>query len=153
MGKIMDGSRREKLTRLALNPDTKQLDLQVVIRDQRIQGILDRGNKADAYTAAYTLSETLKNPDAIFEGLKRDDDEPRGSDTSSGWLCYVHRPARRYNDKGGADATPNGWLFLAFVNDDQIVYNWTWEKADTNALTRGEYLPDDYEHRFAKRVY
>jgi hypothetical protein len=39
------------------------------------------------------------------------------------------------------------------VNADRIVYNWTWEEADEKALERGEYLPDDYERRFAKRVY
>jgi len=148
----MDGSRREKLTRWALNPDTKQPDLEVLIREQRLQGIGWRGNNADIYTAQHTLVETLNSPDRVFEGLRFDDDEPR-SCNSQGWLCYAKRPARRYNSRGGADATPKNRIFLVFVNADRVVYNWAWEEADENALAHGECFPSGYAKRFAKQVY
>ena len=148
----MNGSRRENLTRWALNPETKLPDLALEIRAARLQGIARRGNKADIYTAEHTLSETLRSPDAIFEGLRFDDDEPRHCD-SQGWRCYAKHPARRYKDDGSASETPKGRIFLVFVNTDRVVYNWTWEEADKNALARGVYLPADYETRFGNHVY
>ena len=148
----MDGTRRKNLTRLALNPATKQQDLVVEIRADRLRGIAQRRNLADVYTAKYTLDETLRNPDAIFDGLRFDDDEPRHCD-SQGWLCYAKRPARRYKDDGSAFETPNGRIFLVFVNADRVVYNWTWEEADKIALAHGKCLPADYETRFEKQVY
>jgi hypothetical protein len=148
----MSGSRRENLTRRALNPETQQPDLEVTIREQRLRGIGERGNKADVFTAAYTLDEALKNPNAIFEGLRFDEDELR-SCSSPGWLCYAYHPARKYNNEGQTLATPKGRIFLVFVNDDRVVYNWTWENADENALANGKYLPADYENRFSRQVY
>jgi len=148
----MDGSRREKLTKEALNPETGQPDLKVLIREQRLGGLGRLGSNAGIYTAAYTLIETLKNPDAVFEGLRFDDDEPR-SCNSEGWLCYAKHPARRYSDDGSAFATQKNRIFLAFVSADRVVYNWSWAEADKHALVRGEYMPDDYENRFAKQVY
>lgn len=148
----MESSRRENLTRWALNPETKQPDLEVLIREQRLRDIGRRGKKADVYTARYTLDETLRSPDAIFEGLRFDDDEPRNCN-SRGWLCYAKHPARRYKDDGSAFATQENRVFLVFVNADRVVYNWTWSEADKCALVRRECLPADYENRFEKRVY
>ena len=148
----MEHSRRGKLTRLALNPETKQPDMEVLIREQKLRDIGRRGKKADIYTAQYTLDETLYSPDAVFEGLRFDDDEPR-SCNSRGWLCYAKHPARRYKDDGSAFATPKNRVFLAFVNADRVVYNWSWADADEQALARGEYMPVDYKERFDKPVY
>ena len=106
---------------------------------------------AETCTAAYTLPEALRNPDAVFEGLRRDEDEPRG-DNSVGWRCYSYHPARRYDNEGKTYATPESRVFLAFVNDEQVVYRWAWENADMTAA-RGEYLPEDYAARFDRRIY
>ena len=152
IGEIMDNSRRGNLTRLALNPETKLPDLKVEIRGKRLSGLGRRENKADIYTAAYTLPETLENPDAVFEGLRFDDDEPR-SCNSPGWLCYAKHPARRYKNDGSAFETPKNQIFLVFVTVDKMVYNWAWDDADENALVHGEYMPDDYENRFAQQVF
>jgi hypothetical protein len=152
MGSAMDGSRRKNLTRMAMNPATKQPDLVVMIHEDRLRGIVRRRNLADAYTAEHTLPETLRSPDAIFEGLRFDEDEPHNCD-NQGWLCYAKRPARRYNSDGSAFDPPKRRIFLAFVNADRIVYNWTWAEADEKALALGTYLPDDYETRFEKQVY
>jgi hypothetical protein len=143
----MSSSRREKLKRLAWNPDTGKPDLEVMICPKRLE--ISGRNMAETYTAAYTLPETLRKPDAIFVGLRRDEDEPRG-DSSVGWRCYAYRPARRYNNEGGTYPTPENRIFLAFVNDEQVVYRWAWEDADMNA---GEYLPENYDTRFDERVY
>ena len=148
----MSDTRREALTRQALNPKTKQLDWEFVVRHERIQGILRKNNKADIYTVIYTLSAALREPDAIFEGLRFDDDEPRHCD-NEGWLCYAYHPANRYNEYGAAYETPKNRIFLVFINDEKIVYNWAWEKADSNSLAIGRYLPVDYETRFDKAAY
>jgi hypothetical protein len=142
----MGVSRRESLTRLALNPDTGKPDLEFLIYERRIDSILKRRNMADVCAATYTLGESLRNPDAIFEGLRFEEDEPRDC-SSPGWRCYACRPARRYNDKGGTYPTPEGRIFLAFVNDDRIVYNWYWSEADENGL------PTNHKERFVERVY
>ncbi len=39
-------------------------------------------------------------------------------------------------------------IYLVFVNDDKIAYNWRWEKADTRDVR----LPQDHENRFGRRV-
>ncbi|MDR0328508.1 MAG: hypothetical protein LBI05_09460 [Planctomycetaceae bacterium] len=148
----MDDTRRGKLTKEAFNPATGQLDMRVLVREQRLEGVGRLGNMAAICTAAYTLIETLKSPDAVFEGLRFDEDEPRNCN-DTGWLCYAKHPARRYNDTGGTFATPVDRIFLAFVTTDYVVYNWVWEEADENALGCGECMPNDYENRFAKQVY
>ena len=91
-------------------------------------------------------------PMRFLKGLRFDDDEPRHCD-SQGWRCYAKHPARRYNDKGGTFATPKGRIFLVFVDTDKIVYNWTWDETDEEALVRGEHLPVDYKTRFDKQIY
>ena len=148
----MDSSRRKNLTRWALNPETKQPDLEVLISEQRLRSIGQRGNNADIYAAQHTLSETLQSPDAVFEGLRFDEDEPR-SCSDTGWLCYAKHPARRYNNEGGTFATQENRIFLVFVTTDRVVYRWGWEEADENALARRAHLPIDYENRFEKQVY
>ena len=39
-------------------------------------------------------------------------------------------------------------VYLVFVNDEGVAYNWRWEKADPDAPT----LPIDYETRFRTRL-
>ena len=96
---------------------------------------------------AYTLEWALKNPTAIFEGVRRDEDEDPTSDVQS-WLCYVAKPETRFRF-GDAKPEPAGdRVFLAFMNQDFVVYNWRWEpNSDRDAR-----LPADWEHRFRKRL-
>ncbi|GMU24541.1 MAG: hypothetical protein AMXMBFR13_46150 [Phycisphaerae bacterium] len=39
-------------------------------------------------------------------------------------------------------------VFLVFVNDEQIAYNWRWERSDPEEPT----LPVDHQSRFKKRL-
>ena len=137
------------MTRLAWNPNTRKPDLKVLIPEERV--FKGRPN-ADTYTAVYILTEALRNPDAVFTGLQRDSDEPR-NDNSTGWLCYAYHPTMRYDDQGKQYPASENCIFLAFVNDEHVAYFWTWDYADKYALSRGEYLPKDYETRFGNRIY
>jgi len=146
----MDILHQKVWARPAMNPATKLSDLEVGVRVRRIKGILRRKNAEDIYTASYTLGETLRSPDAIFEGLRFD---VNGQHRPS-WFCYAKHPERRYDKASGKSiVTPDGQIFLAFVNDKGVVYNWTFEDSDRCALTDGKYLPDDYKDRFGKQVY
>jgi hypothetical protein len=90
---------------------------------------------------AFTVPRALLNPVAIFRGV-REEGEPE-------WLCYVSRPGQAYNyrTRDVCQAWP-GEVFLIFVNDDRIIYDWRWEKADSSDPN----LPENYGVRFDGRV-
>ena len=126
---------KKYLIRQALDPNTGQIGLEIKIRADRIQGMAKRNNKDDEENAI-TLIEALRNPNAIFGGLRLDDDPA--------WFCYAYRPVKLSSDR------PENRVFLVFINADMVAYNWDWAEADSRALSRGEYLPDDYKSRFRK---
>ena len=87
----------------------------------------------------------LQRPKAIFEGLRRDEDEdPR----SVGWRCYCGIPDSSYRRDGTETAPYSNQVYLVFVNEDGVAYNWRWEKADADNLN----LPVGYQNRFKKQV-
>ncbi len=87
----------------------------------------------------------LQRPTAIFEGLRRDEDEDRWG---FGWRCYCGLPEHSYRSDGAAGRPYPGQVYLVFVNDEQVAYNWRWEKADPDDLT----LPLDHALRFKQRL-
>ena len=91
------------------------------------------------------MPEILEKPTAIFEGLRREEDEdPRGI----GWLCYCGLPACDYDKKGQPIKPPENKVFLIFVNTDKMAYNWRWEVCDGEDPA----LPDDYANRFKRKL-
>ena len=93
---------------------------------------------------------TLKYPNSIFEGLRPPDDEY--SNKSPGWLCYCSRPVNDYTRTGEEISPPSWKVFLVFVNEDRIIFNWRWENADVEAFHGRDYLPENYSTRFKKRL-
>lgn len=87
----------------------------------------------------------LQKPTAIFEGLRRDEDEDRGG---YGWRCYCGVPAQSYRSDGTAVPPYHSQVYLVFVNDERVAYNWRWEKADPD----NPKLPLGYETRFKQRL-
>ena len=64
-------------------------------------------------------------------------------------MCYVGSPTNAYNHKTGERLRPwTGQVFLVFVDDDGIVYNWRWDKTDADNLR----LPVDFASRFEEQV-
>jgi hypothetical protein len=87
----------------------------------------------------------LQRPTAIFEGLRRDEDEDRWG---YGWRCYCGRPDRAYRADGSAIQPYADQVYLVFVNDERVAYNWRWEKSDPENRS----LPVDDETRFKQRL-
>ncbi len=118
----------------------------VKISHKRMQTVAYRG-KGHVLEMAYVLPKVLTEPKAIFEGLCRDKDEPK-HDYSSGWLCYVGKPSIAYKSDGTQVEPWQNEVYLAFVNDDNVVYNWRWEKADSKNLD----MPKGYKKRFKRKA-
>jgi hypothetical protein len=138
----LEESRRRSF--LALDPSTRALTLEVQISFERMQTV-GRRSLGHAKECGLIVPEILERPTAIFEGLKRDEDEdPRGY----GWRCYCGRPVLSFRADGSEHDAYPGQVYLVFVNDDGIAYNWRWERADDEDAD----LPRDHAERFQKRL-
>lgn len=110
----------------------------------KLRGLTRRG-LGKVKEAAFLVPEVLARPSAVFRGLTRDTDEPlRGT----GWLCYVGRPHECYEDDGRKLPRQPNRVFLVFVNDDWVAYNWYWYAADANQPD----LPESHADRFRERL-
>jgi len=95
--------------------------------------------------AGYIVPEVLAKPAAVFRGLKRDTDEPH---RGTGWLCYVGRPRSCFEDDGRSVSPRQDRVFLVFVTDEWVAYNWYWYAADERQAT----LPEGHAGRFPERL-
>jgi hypothetical protein len=136
-------SRRGYLTIQAINPvDGKTCEVQISF--DRMQAV-DRRSLGHAKECGFIVPAILQKPTAIFEGLRRDEDEdPRGV----GWRCYCGIPEHSYRRDGTEAAPYPNQVYLVFVNDEGVAYNWRWEKADPDQPT----LPIDSQSRFKQQV-
>lgn len=107
---------------------------------------VSKKSKGAVLEAAHVVPEVLENPSAIFEGLRRDEDE---DEHGNGWMCYCGLPTTAYNKNG----TPiNPWpdeVFMVFLNADCVAYHWYWHKRDRTLPDH----PDGHETRFRRRVW
>lgn len=143
-------SRREPLERLAINPETGKLDLMVTFDIGRIKNLARRERKADIMRAAL-VDNALAYPKAIFRGIRFEEDEQH-SCSSPGWLCYCGCPPIDFRFSGEETAPPPRKVFLVFVNENKIIYDWRWELSDFDAWDKGQYLPANYQNRFQEQV-
>ena len=136
-------TRRERLAVQAVNPvDGKPFSVQ--ISHAKLQAVRGR-SIGQVLEAAYTVPEVLQSPSAVFKGLKREaDDPPQGEN----WLCYCGRPSHAYQADGKPREPWPGEVFLVFVSDELIVYNWYWVEVDPENAN----LPLDHSVRFRERV-
>jgi len=94
---------------------------------------------------AYLVPYILQTPSSVFEGLRREEDEdPRGV----GWRCYCGLPTAAYRANGTEVNPYPGQVYLVFVNQAMIAYNWRWERADPD----NPRLPNGHEIRFRTRL-
>lgn len=135
--------RRDELWLPAIDPATGKL-VQVQISHGRLQAMA-RFGQAHVLECAYIVPEILERPSAIFEGLKRDQDED--SMGAPGWRCYCGRPSVAFNRDGSERRPFPQQIFMVFVNQERIAYNWRWEKADPDNLN----LPLNCAARFVRR--
>ena len=138
------GTRRAYLEVEAVNPaDGKRYV--VLISHARVQALAKR-SVGQVAECAYTVPAILQRPIAIFEGLRQDEDEDRGAGV--GWRCYCGVPEVAYRPDGSKRPVYPGQVFLVFVNEECVAYNWRWEKTDEDDAN----LPSGYAGRFRKRV-
>lgn len=137
-------SRREHATLLAIEPSDGTLTCEVLISYERMQ-VVGRRSLGHAKECGYIVPAILQKPTAIFEGLRRDEDEDRWG---YGWRCYCGIPENAYRVDGTSRSPYPGQVYLVFVNDAKVAYNWRWEKADPDHPN----LPLDHENRFKMRL-
>ena len=137
-------ARRHYLTLTALDPATGKLTAKVQISYDRMQAV-GRRSMGHAKECGYSVPAILQSPTAVFEGLRRDEDEdPRGV----GWRCYCGIPDHSYRQDGTEAAPYPNQVYVVFVNDEGVAYNWRWEKADPDETA----LPVDHQTRFKERL-
>ena len=96
-----------------------------------------------------SVSEILEQPDAIFEGLRKEEDEHKGPG-GAGWWCYAGTPSTRFLEYGGGARKPaDNEVFLVFVTDEDVAYSVRWEPVENNH----QWLRAEHSERFQRRVY
>jgi len=139
-----EDSRRAARIIQALDPSTGENTAEVMISFDRMQTV-GRRSLGHAKECGYIVPQVLQSPTAVFEGLRRDEDEDR---RSAGWRCYCGIPQHSYRADGTEGRPYPGQVYLVFVNDEGVAYNWRWEKADPDDPS----LPVSHEERFQKRL-
>ncbi len=138
-----DRSRREELAVRAVDPADGSL-YELTLSYDRIRSMALRGRGA-IIEASQLVGYVLQHPTAIFEGIRRDTEDPK---YGAGWRCYCGTPPCAYDERGDEVNPPPGQVYLVFVNDEEVVYNWRWDRADPD---NGR-LPVDHATRFRERL-
>ncbi len=138
-----EGSRRKYLKLQALDPIAGTLG-EVLISFDRMHAI-GRRSLGHAKECGIIVPMILQHPTAIFEGLRHDEDEDL---KGVGWRCYCGIPDNAYYSDGTERSPFPDQVYLVFVNDDRVAYNWRWEKADPDDPS----LPLDHAERFKARL-
>jgi hypothetical protein len=105
------------------------------VSKQQIEHVLKYGPESKFYEL-FSVSDTLKCPSIIAEGLKREGYENA--------LCYIAKP-KRYGDGWNSPASPK-MVFLVCMTDEFKVFEWRWEPEDADRLN----CPKNAKQRFTK---
>jgi len=129
---------------MAIEPGDGTLSCEIQVSFDRMQAV-GRRSMGQAKECGFILPRILERPTAIFEGLRSDEDEDR---RGYGWRCYCGIPEKSYRPDGTESRAYPGQVYVVFVNDERVAYNWRWEKADPDHPD----LPIDDETRFKRRL-
>jgi hypothetical protein len=136
-------TRRQMLSIEGVDPTSGKTFLIHISHDRLLT--VARRSMGQAKEAAFIVPATLQRPAAIFEGLRWDEDEdPRGV----GWRCYSGIPAVAYRTDGTERPPYPGQVYLVFVNQKNVAYNWRWENADPGDPR----LPMNFQARFTRKL-
>ncbi|MCL2648952.1 MAG: hypothetical protein FWD61_18460 [Phycisphaerales bacterium] len=116
--------------------------MMVLISHDKLHAVkkLGAGHIQEAF---YLVTHILRKPSAIFEGLTQEEDEDR---RGVGWRCYCGIPPHSYRTDGKEAPPYPRQVFMVFVNQDRVAYNWRWDKADPDAPA----LPRNHQTRFKR---
>ena len=142
-GEEQDTSKTGRIALAAVDPKTGST-IEVIISLRRMHSVAKRG-LGQAKECGFLVPHTLQHPTAIFEGLRLDEDEDL---RVPGWYCYCSKPPCSFDENGGEQPPYPNEVFLVFVNQERVAYNWRWAKCDEND---GK-LPVNHETRFTKRA-
>jgi hypothetical protein len=138
-------SRRDRLTIKAWDPITGG-EMDVYISQERLLAIGKR-SRGQILETAELVPQALQCRGPVFEGLYTEADEDKDK-RGVGWRCYCSLPDRSYTRDGDRCPPRRGQVYLVFVNEDRVAYNWRWEPADPDNPD----LPRDHEKRFNRRL-
>jgi hypothetical protein len=128
----------------SIRPTDGKLEAKVQVSHARMQAVARRG-MGQTKECGLIVPWILKNPTAIFEGVRRDDDD---DDWGDGWLCYCGIPEQSF-DVAGTPGPPYRFrVYVVFVNHENVAYNWRWEESDPDDVK----LPLNFQDRFKKRL-
>lgn len=96
-----DDTRCDYLTLLAVEPKDGSTTCEIQISYDRMQAVARR-SMGHAKECAFIVPQILQKPTAIFEGLRRDEDEDR---QGYGWRCYCGVPEHSFR-RDGMSAPP-----------------------------------------------
>jgi hypothetical protein len=117
----------------------------VLLSDKKMDYVASQGHGA-AMELADTVRWALLHPRALFRGVR---DLEKGI-AEDNWLCYVANAGHAYDHKTGKRrAAWPGEVFLVFVTEERVLYNWYWYEADGHE----SHLPADYDSRFLEQVW
>ena len=135
-------NRREPFTLDAFDPLNGTCE--VYIRERRMLTIARLG-RWKLLEARELVPEVLSHPSVIFEGLRWEGDEDKDR---PGWRCYCAKPTYMYDRQGNGVNADGNQVFVVFVNDQRVVYNWRWAFAsdDDSEVPKGE-------NRFINKTY
>ena len=119
-------ARRDYITLLAIEPKDGTFSCEVQISFERMQAV---GRRSMGHAKECGLIE----------------DEDRWG---YGWRCYCGLPERSYRQDGSATPPYRGQVYLVFINDERVAYDWRWETADAENLS----LPMGHQTRFKQRL-
>ena len=94
----------------------------------------------------YSVPEVLQKPASIFQGLCEEQDEPSHG-RGHGWYCYCGIPSHDYTEEGDRIPPRAGFVFLVFVTEELVAYNWRWAVCCPNKPN----LPMNYQNRFKEQ--
>jgi hypothetical protein len=137
------GTRRDRLLLNAINPvDGKPCHIQISY--DRMQAVARR-SLGQAKECGHIVPSILQHPSAVFEGVRMEADEDR---RGAGWRCYCGIPTVAYRTDGSERSPWPDQVFVVFVNDEQVAYNWRWEQSDPD----DPHMPINHAERFRRRL-
>ncbi|MBP7826424.1 MAG: hypothetical protein KA236_07730 [Verrucomicrobia bacterium] len=132
-----------RVTLRAIDPQSGEAT-EVLISHRRMHAVAQR-SLGQAKECGILVPHTLQHPTAIFEGLRKDEDEDQ---RAPGWYCYCSKPPYSFDENGEEQPPYPGQVFLVFVNREKVAYNWRWARASKSDAG----LPEHHEERFERRA-
>ncbi len=119
----------------------------ITLLNHKLRSVIKNNNQGQILEVQKVLPDILKHPYRIFQGLKRNDEEPYNvDDIGCGAYCYCGIPETAYDFHGNPWPPWKGEVFVVFVTDEFVAYQWYWCKCDE----KDSNLPTNHETRFRR---